>query len=101
MKSGCCVWKNGNIIDANKEHVSVFDHGFLYGDGVFEGIRFYHEKPFLLEKHLQRLDKSLSLLNIHPCVCHAELEQGILACISASGLQNGYIRLIVTRGEGL
>jgi branched-chain amino acid aminotransferase len=80
--------------------VPVFDHGLLYGDGVFEGIRFYRGKAFRLDAHLARLERSAAAIRlVLPCGRDA-LVKAVVATIAAYGLPNGYLRLIVTRGAG-
>ena len=93
-------WKNGEMMTAQEATVSVFDHGFLYGDGVFEGIRFYHGRPFRLSEHLHRLADSARAIALDMPYTEAELADAASDCIAAFGNPSGYIRLIVTRGEG-
>lgn len=93
-------WINGRIVNPAEASVSVFDHGLLYGDGVFEGIRFYHGKPFRLGEHLTRLKDSADALGIPLPYPEDELRQAIDAVIKASQTRQGYIRLIITRGAG-
>jgi branched-chain amino acid aminotransferase len=99
-KPQAICWINGSIKPAEQAHISVFDHGFLYGDGIFEGIRFYAGKPFLLHAHLQRLFDSAQAIALHMPLSEAQLTQAITDVIAATGLQEGYIRLIITRGAG-
>lgn len=80
--------------------VSVFDRGFLYGDSVFETLRTYGGKPFELEEHLLRLERSAELVFIPLPLSRAELEREVLAAITAAGNQESYVRLMVTRGQG-
>ena len=80
--------------------VSVQDHGLLYGDGVFEGLRFYQGRVFRLGDHLVRLYDSARVIELDIPASIGELEEAVLATITASGLTDGYIRLIVTRGVG-
>jgi len=100
MQSKAICWKNGEIMEANEATVSVFDHGFLYGDGVFEGIRFYHGCAFRLKEHLQRLTDSARAIALDMPYTQDELTGAIAESIAAFGEKSGYIRLIVTRGEG-
>jgi branched-chain amino acid aminotransferase len=80
--------------------VSVFDHGLLYGDGVFEGIRFYNGRIFRLEEHLRRLyDSAKSILLTIP-MTSAEMAKATCKTVQANALRDGYIRLVVTRGAG-
>jgi branched-chain amino acid aminotransferase len=80
--------------------VPVLDHGLLYGDGIFEGIRFYACQPFLLAAHLRRLRASARALLLDVLWSDAELEAFCRDAIERAGLEDGYIRLIVTRGRG-
>ena len=93
-------WKNGKIVTARDATVSIFDHGFLYGDGVFEGIRFYHGRPFRLQEHLKRLTDSAHAIALDMPYSPPELSEAITRCIHEFNDTSGYIRLIVTRGEG-
>ncbi len=93
-------WINGKMVAPEDAVVSVFDHGLLYGDGVFEGIRYYNQKAFRLSEHLQRLRDSAMVLNINLRYSEAALGRAINELILESRQQQGYIRLIVTRGVG-
>lgn len=93
-------WMNGNIIPADKANISVFDHGLLYGDGVFEGLRFYQGKTFLLEAHLDRLIDSAGAISLEIPYDREQLSLAIIDLIKAYGANNGYLRLVVTRGKG-
>lgn len=86
--------------DAHDARVSVLDHGLLYGDGIFEGIRFYAGEPFLLVRHLRRLRASARALLLDVVWSDAKLEALCYEAIDRVGLTDGYIRLIVTRGRG-
>ena len=86
--------------DAHDARLSVLDHGLLYGDGVFEGIRFYACQPFLLAAHLRRLRTSARALLLDVLCSDVELEALCREAIERVGLADGYIRLIVTRGRG-
>jgi len=93
-------WVNGDIVPASDAKISIFDHGFLYGDGVFEGIRFYKKNIFRLPLHLKRLQRSAYALQLDiPLNCE-ELTIAVNKTVIASPLENGYLRLIVTRGVG-
>ncbi len=93
-------WLNGKIVPNEAAVISVFDHGLLYGDGVFEGIRFYQQQVFLLNEHLDRLfDSAAALLLVIPFT-RAELTRGIAEAITTFGKADGYLRLVVTRGPG-
>lgn len=93
-------WLNGRIVAPEEAHVSVFDHGLLYGDGVFEGIRFYNGSPFRLREHLQRLEASAAAICLSIPYAPAALAAAIRGTITAFGQPDGYLRLVVTRGEG-
>jgi branched-chain amino acid aminotransferase len=97
---GFKVWLNGNLVDRDKAVVSVFDHGLLYGDGVFEGIRSYNGKVFRLEKHVRRLFDSARGLRLEIPLTQGEVSQAVLDTLKANALTDAYIRLVVTRGEG-
>ena len=86
--------------DAARASVSVLDHGLLYGDGIFEGIRFYAHSPFLLEEHLRRLRASARCLALEVPLADAELAPLCREGIERFGAPDGYLRLIVTRGAG-
>lgn len=93
-------WQNGEIIDAAIATVSVLDHGLLYGDGVFEGIRFYRRKAFRLDAHLQRLIDSARAIGLVVPMASLELSAAIDKLITAFAADDGYLRLVVTRGVG-
>jgi branched-chain amino acid aminotransferase len=94
------VWLNGSLVPAEQATVSVFDHGLLYGDGVFEGIRFYKRRIFKMRSHLRRLEDSARAIRLTMPYSGDELEAGMRQAIEANGLGDGYIRLCVTRGVG-
>jgi branched-chain amino acid aminotransferase len=94
------VWIDGQLVDESEAKVSVFDHGLLYGDGVFEGIRMYHNRIFKLEEHIERLFWSAKALLLEIPMTPAELIQACVETCKANGLRDGYIRLLVTRGKG-
>lgn len=94
------VWMDGQLVDADRAAVSVFDHGVLYGDGVFEGIRVYNGRIFKLQTHLHRLYQSAHAIRLD---VPFTLEQLTAACrdtLDANDRRDGYIRLCVTRGPG-
>jgi branched-chain amino acid aminotransferase len=94
------IYLDGLIVDEADAKVSVFDHGLLYGDGVFEGIRFYNHRVFRLEEHIRRLyDSAKSILLTIP-LTPQEMIAATCATIRANGLVDGYIRLVITRGVG-
>jgi branched-chain amino acid aminotransferase len=94
------IYLNGKLVDRDKAVISVYDHGFLYGDGVFEGLRFYNRKIFKLREHLERLyDSARHIALVIPQEL-AALAADTQACVAACGMDDGYIRLVVSRGEG-
>ncbi|WP_287605325.1 branched-chain-amino-acid transaminase [Thiothrix sp.] len=93
-------WIDGSIMPAAEAKISVFDHGFLYGDGVFEGVRFYNGKAFRLPLHLKRLQRSAQALQLAIPLSADELAQAVAELIAASPLTDGYLRILVTRGVG-
>ena len=94
------IWLDGNLVDEGEAKISVFDHGLLYGDGVFEGIRFYNGRVFRLEEHIERLFSSAKGIILKMPWTPEEVCEATLATIRANGLQDGYVRLLVTRGVG-
>ncbi len=100
MPSSFTCWMNGAIVPPERACVSVLDHGLLYGDGVFEGIRFYHRRPFLLEAHLARLRDSARAIALSLPLSDAELARAVAETIAAHPGRDGYLRLVVTRGAG-
>lgn len=93
-------WLDGKLVNEEQAKVSVFDHGLLYGDGVFEGIRFYNNQAFRLEQHLQRLYHSASAIGLSIPYSKSELEIAINDVIQEFAQAEGYLRLVVTRGKG-
>lgn len=94
------IWINGQLVPRSEAKVSVFDHGFLYGDGVFEGIRIYNGRIFKLRSHLVRLMESAERIHLDPKLSIDEIEDLTRKTVAANHLQDGYIRLILSRGEG-
>ena len=94
------IWIDGTYYDRTSAKVSVFDHGLLYGDGVFEGIRVYNRRVFRLDKHLDRLYDSAKGAWIEIPMAKAELRRLVGEAVTRSGLEDAYIRLVVTRGIG-
>ncbi|MCD8483926.1 MAG: branched-chain-amino-acid transaminase [Verrucomicrobia bacterium] len=94
------VYINGEYFDKENAKISVFDHGLLYGDGVFEGIRLYSGCVFKLDEHLDRLEKSAKAILLSLPWTRAELSEAVCATCRANNLRDGYIRLVVTRGVG-
>jgi len=94
------VWIDGEYYDRASAKVSVFDHGLLYGDGVFEGIRTYNRRIFRLHKHVDRLYASAKAVWIEVPLAPGALARKVEEAAAKSGLEDNYIRLIVTRGVG-
>jgi len=94
------IWLDGELVDESAAKVSVFDHGLLYGDGVFEGIRFYNRRVFRLEEHIKRLFESARAIVLEIPWTHEEVCKFVVETVAANGLDDGYIRLVVTRGSG-
>lgn len=94
------IYLDGKFVDEAEAKVSVFDHGLLYGDGVFEGIRLYGGNIFRLEEHLVRLERSAKAVLIDLPLNRAETAKVVAETCRVNGLTDGYIRLVVTRGPG-
>jgi len=91
---------NGTLYAKEDAMISVYDHGLLYGDGVFEGIRSYGGQVFRLQEHLDRLWESAEAIWLEIPASKEELAQSVIATLAANEIQDGYIRLVVTRGAG-
>jgi branched-chain amino acid aminotransferase len=91
---------NGELFDKEDAKISVYDHGLLYGDGVFEGMRSYGGRVFRLEEHLDRLWASAKAIWLEIPIARAELGRQIHELLKTNGISDGYIRLVVTRGAG-
>ncbi len=94
------IYLDGKFVDSSEAKVSVFDHGLLYGDGVFEGIRLYGGNIFRLEEHLERLEYSAKALMLDLPLTRAELRAATCETCRQNGLTDAYIRLVITRGVG-
>jgi branched-chain amino acid aminotransferase len=94
------IYLNGAIVPKAEAKVSVFDHGFLYGDGVFEGIRVYEGKIFRLEEHVARLYESARTLELHVPMEQQEMIDAITLTVSANTRPDAYVRVVVSRGPG-
>ena len=94
------VYINGKFFPSEQATVSVFDHGLLYGDGVFEGLRSYSGKVFHLEQHVRRLYESALAICLEIPMSQAEMCEAINLAVKTNELDDGYIRTIVTRGSG-
>jgi len=97
---GLKIWLNDKLVDESQAKISVFDHGLLYGDGVFEGIRVYGGKVFELDTHLRRLYESAKAIRLVIPMDDVELTKAIEKTVRANDIVDGYIRLVVTRGTG-
>ncbi len=94
------IYIDGELLERKDAKISVFDHGLLYGDGVFEGIRAYNGCVFRLDEHIERLYLSARAILLDIPRTQQEMRDIVLGTCSANGIVDGYIRLIVTRGEG-
>jgi len=94
------VYIDGNLYNREDAKISVFDHGLLYGDGVFEGIRAYNGRIFRLEQHLNRLYASAKYIMLEIPMSKEDLSSAVLLTLEANGLSDAYIRLVITRGVG-
>jgi branched-chain amino acid aminotransferase len=94
------IYLDGELVDEKDAKISVFDHGLLYGDGVFEGIRIYNGRVFKLDEHLNRLYDCARAICLTIPIEMKEMEKATLDTVAANGLRDGYIRLVVTRGVG-
>ena len=94
------IWINGTFRDESEAKISVFDHGVLYGDGVFEGIRVYSGRVFELAAHLERLYESARVIRLTINMTVDALAQAVEETVKANNITEGYIRLLVTRGIG-
>lgn len=94
------VWIDGKLVDKDDAKVSVFDHGLLFGDGVWEGMRAYDGHVFRLRDHLDRLYRSAELLSLTIPITSDELASAVAATLKANDRSNGYVRVVVTRGPG-
>lgn len=94
------IWLDGNLVDKEEAKISVFDHGLLYGDGVFEGIRAYNGRVFRLREHLDRLFSSAHVIMLDIGMKKKDVENAVIETLRANKLKDAYIRLVVTRGTG-
>lgn len=94
------IYINGKFFEKEEAKISVFDHGLLYGDGVFEGIRAYNGLVFKLKEHIDRLFESAHSIMLKIPLSKEELIQAVISTLKVNKLRDAYIRLIVTRGEG-
>lgn len=94
------IYLNGQYVSKENALVSVYDHGFLYGDGIFEGIRIYGGNIFKCKEHLDRLYDSAKSIMLNMPLTIEEMEQALVETIRKNDLKDGYIRLVVSRGPG-
>ncbi len=94
------IFLNGELVDKGEAKISVFDHGYLYGDGIFEGIRAYNGRVFRFEEHLTRLYESAKAIMLNIPMQKEEMKEAVLKTIRANELKDAYIRLVVSRGVG-
>jgi len=94
------IWLDGKLVNREDAKITVFDHGLLYGDGVFEGIRIYNGRVFELDAHIKRLYESAKAIRLEIAISHSELTGAVEETIAANSVSDGYIRLVVTRGVG-
>ncbi len=94
------IWLGNKLVDEQDAKISVFDHGLLYGDGVFEGIRVYNKRVFELEAHIDRLYDSAKGIRLDIPMNKTKLIEAVHTTVEANSVVDGYIRLVVTRGIG-
>ena len=94
------IYMNGKMVPEEEAVVSVFDHGLLYGDGVFEGIRAYNGRVFKLEEHIQRLFESAHSIMLDIPYDHHQMVRAVVDTVNANNLQDAYIRVVISRGVG-
>ncbi len=94
------VYIDGKLLPKEDAKISVFDHGLLYGDGVFEGIRVYNSKVFLMQEHIDRLYESALAIRLEIPLSKSEMIDAVNETVAANNIENGYVRLVITRGAG-
>src|SRR5215472_11798586 len=94
------IYIDGKYLEEANAKISVFDHGLLYGDGIFEGIRAYNGRVFRLKEHIDRLFCSAKSILLEIPISHAEMMAAVVETCRRNKLREGYIRLVVTRGVG-
>src|SRR5688500_1284073 len=94
------IYIDGQYFDEQNAKISVFDHGLLYGDGIFEGIRAYNGRVFKLREHIDRLFYSAKAILLTIPLSHAEMMEAVVETCRRNKIRDGYIRLVVTRGDG-
>jgi branched-chain amino acid aminotransferase len=98
--SNLLIYLDGKLVPESEAKVSVFDHGLLYGDGCFEGIRVYNGRVFRLTEHLVRLYESARSILLTIPISIEEMEKATVETVAANNIRDGYIRLVITRGVG-
>ncbi|HWL06915.1 MAG TPA: branched-chain-amino-acid transaminase [Planctomicrobium sp.] len=94
------IYLAGKLVDKEQAVVSVYDHGLLYGDGVFEGIRVYSKRVFRLKDHIDRLYESALAIRLIIPISPEEMTKAVEETVAANNIEDGYVRLVVTRGAG-
>ncbi len=94
------IYINGQLLPEAEAKISVFDHGLLYGDGIFEGIRVYNSKVFLLKEHIKRLYEGATAIRLEIPLSPEEMTMAVNETVAANNIDGGYVRLVVTRGAG-
>jgi len=97
---GLQIWLDNGLVDESEAKVSVFDHGLLYGDGVFEGIRVYNSRVFEMDAHIDRLYMSANAIRLNIPMAPETLKENVRTTVAANDIVNGYIRLVISRGIG-
>lgn len=94
------VYVDGKFHPKSEAKISVYDHGFLYGDGIFEGIRAYNGSVFRLKEHIDRLYSSARAILLEIPMTEEEMSEAVIQTLKKNELTNGYVRLVVSRGVG-
>jgi branched-chain amino acid aminotransferase len=94
------VFLNNRLVHEKRAMVSVFDHGFLYGDGIYETLRVYNGVAFMVDEHIERLHRSASMISLRIPLTHAKIRKAVYKTIRANGLDDAVVRISVSRGEG-
>ncbi|MBF0328493.1 MAG: aminotransferase class IV [Nitrospirae bacterium] len=94
------VYLNNGLVPEDDAKVSVFDHGFLYGDGIYETLRVYNGKAFMINEHLNRLNRSASLIGLTIPKTDEEIKKALFLTLDANGFKEAYVRITVSRGAG-
>lgn len=100
MSNELKVYIDGNFIEASKACINVQNHGLLYGDGIFEGIRAYNGRVFKLTEHINRLYDSAKMINLNIGITKDQMIENVLETLRINHLEEAYIRLVITRGDG-